>query len=365
MTADVSMARGREPFDAAALVRAAGEGDAARVESLLAAGADVNAALEGGETALIRAASKGRVEVVRRLLEAGAAPDAEREDGFTALSVAVFFGHAEIVRALLEGGADPTARGRLGATAARWALLSGHGEIAELLRSHAAPGEAAPALFPEEGTFRPVVPLSKLDGRVADSASGVEDETREQEVVTVVRPRVSTPVAAPAVRPKLPRQPWSLTVLLLGLSVIAGVAAGAYLLRGWGTETQPPPPAVEASAEAENHPPAPAPSVVETKNEVAKETKSERASVVKSDPKPAPEENRRAPKSDPPARSEASTAPRPAPTKADAARRAAPVAVRRAQRTEARATNVSAREDSAPVFTPKTSGKSSRVVPWP
>lgn len=215
---NASTASGRELIDARALVRAAGEPDASRVESLLRAGADVNSATESGETPLIRAASKGHAAVVRALLAAGSDPNAEREDGFTALGVAVFFGYADVVQALLEGGADPSAKGRLGASAEKWARFSGFEEIAVMLRSatsgaqaSAAGGEesGAHAFFPAEGTFSPVVPLSELhaspssegvepaataevDERVSPLVESEELEPKEVEVITVIRPRAGS-----------------------------------------------------------------------------------------------------------------------------------------------------------------------------
>ncbi|HEX5707707.1 MAG TPA: ankyrin repeat domain-containing protein [Pyrinomonadaceae bacterium] len=282
---NASMASGREPIDARALVRAAGDGDAARVESLLAAGADANSVTESGETPLIRAASKGHADIVRLLLSAGADPNAEREDGFTALGVAVFFGYADVVRALIEGGADPSAKGRLGASAEKWARFSGFAEIAEMLRGAKGWEEADVQFFPSAGTFSPVVPLSEVhaapsseevaaadrtaevDGRalVVEERGGVE--SKEPEVATVVRPRASAetppPVTqsvesqSPATRPRTSpavvppstrapqspasppsatrakgiRRPWPLTVAVLAVSLTAGLAAGSYLMR--------------------------------------------------------------------------------------------------------------------------------------
>lgn len=301
---NASTAKGREQSDAAALLGAAGAGDAARVESLLAAGADVNATSESGETALIRAASKGRLDVVRVLLAAGADANAEREDGFTALGVAVFVGHPEIVRALLAAGADPSA-GRLGTAAEKWALFSGFTEIAEMLRDPArAPravrGEAGPGArvyFPDKGTFSPVVPLTNLDGpspAAPPAGEGVvvtNQESEEPEAVTLVRPRknddnaalppepeppskpesplrLEPPTPAPPVKPaaraQSPARSWPVMVIVLALSLAAGATTGALLLRSWRPaerlQTSPPPespaPVVDAGAQQSQPPPA-------------------------------------------------------------------------------------------------------------
>lgn len=112
--------------DARALFGAAGEGDAAAVARLLAAGASADARLApGGETPLMRAAARGHEDVARVLLGAGADASAQRADGFTPLILAVFFGHEGVVRLLVEHGADARAHTSLGTTAGRWAASRG------------------------------------------------------------------------------------------------------------------------------------------------------------------------------------------------------------------------------------------------
>lgn len=136
-------------------------GDAARVQSLLASGAAVDATFDRGETALMRASARGYADVARVLLEAGADVNARRDDGFTPLILAVFFGQEDVVRLLLEAGADTSARTALGTTAAKWAASRGFKEIAELLKEAEA-SRPARAREPEErpraatGEVRPV-----------------------------------------------------------------------------------------------------------------------------------------------------------------------------------------------------------------
>jgi Ankyrin repeats (3 copies) len=228
------------PEDSRELLKAAGAGDAARAASLIAAGADVNAAHDGGDTPLMRAASKGHGEVVRALLEAGADTSAEREDGFNALALAVLFGYTDVVRALLEGGADASSKGRLGTTAEKWARFSGFDEIVRLLedsRREARPDAraskangaeaSAPVFFPREGNFSSVVPLSEV---------GTPRESRfdEQEETTLVPAR--TRHAAPssmhgAARNRVGRPSWLVLAAVLALSVAAGLIAGTYLIK--------------------------------------------------------------------------------------------------------------------------------------
>jgi len=271
---NASTAQGREPIDTQAWMRAVAEGDAGRVKSLLEAGADVNAVAEGGETALMRAASKGHLGVVQVLLDAGADVHARSENGFTPLSMAVFFGYADVVRALLARGSDPSAPMRLNLTSEKWAQLWGSAEIVDLLNSAAAVrargsaaegvtagGEQAdtrPLLFPDDGQFRPVVPLSEIGGarqagesgaptKAVTAEIGPEENNRaevrrpaqdgrddEQDETTLVPARVSraTPLRpSPAFQPKGVRQSWPVTAVALVLSMTAGLVAGTYLVR--------------------------------------------------------------------------------------------------------------------------------------
>lgn len=125
---------GPEAAAARALAEAAEAGDAARVSSLVASGAFVDARLRGGETPLMRASARGYADVARALLDAGADASARRTDGFTPLILAAFFGHEEVVRLLLERGADASARTGLGTTAEKWAASRGFEGVGSLLR---------------------------------------------------------------------------------------------------------------------------------------------------------------------------------------------------------------------------------------
>jgi len=87
------------------LLKAAENGQTDRVKSLLAAGADVNAADNEGVTALIWATYKGHSQTVKALLHAGADADAKGMDGLTAL-MNVKSGNGKIVQILADGGAD-------------------------------------------------------------------------------------------------------------------------------------------------------------------------------------------------------------------------------------------------------------------
>jgi len=94
-------------------------------------------------------------------------------------------------------------------------------------------------LFPSDGNFSRVVPLTEAGEELAASAVAPEPyepdepEEREDEVVTLVPARVSRgALQARASRPgKGVEQSWGLTAAVLAVSVAAGVAAGAYMIR--------------------------------------------------------------------------------------------------------------------------------------
>jgi ribosomal protein L19E len=88
-----------------ALGIAVSRGHADLMQTLLDAGANVNAVDADGMTALILAAYKGRTDMVEKLLEAGSNIDAKNHDGFTALMIAIGVGQVDVVRALFAAGA--------------------------------------------------------------------------------------------------------------------------------------------------------------------------------------------------------------------------------------------------------------------
>lgn len=267
--------KGQMPTDAQALMRAAGEGDVSRVRSLLAAGADVNAAAEGGETALMRASAKGHLDVVEALLDAGGDVHAKSENGFTPLFMAVFFGHVEVARALLARGSDASEPTRVNTTAEKWARSWGSAEIVKLLdeaveiraRGSAAEGETSdafekagtqPIFFPPDGEIRAVIPLTEIDDarragattppakvgeaetepgedarpEVSRPASGKQDDAPEETTRVPARAaRAAAPRAGHAMRPKGRSQSWAVPLVVLALSLVAGLVAGTYLMK--------------------------------------------------------------------------------------------------------------------------------------
>ena len=120
------------------LIFAAGEGDGAAVERLLASGADPGQRSKDGETPLHVAAIRGDMRTMRALLAAGAEVDARTPKGATIYMTptmwAVYHGHQEFVRALLDAGADPNAADENGKTLLAMSKEARQSEIEDLLR---------------------------------------------------------------------------------------------------------------------------------------------------------------------------------------------------------------------------------------
>jgi uncharacterized protein len=91
------------------LLRECHRGHLARVERLVAEGADGNCRGKYGWTPLHHAAGQGHVDVVRFLLAAGARATLRTDDGAPTMFFACVQGHAEVVELLLAAGGDPNA----------------------------------------------------------------------------------------------------------------------------------------------------------------------------------------------------------------------------------------------------------------
>jgi uncharacterized protein len=95
--------------------------DAALVELLVAAGADVKRANRYGVQPLWLAAVNGSPKVVTLLLRAGADPNTTMSGGETVTMTAARTGNAEALKALIESGADVSVKDARGQTALMWA----------------------------------------------------------------------------------------------------------------------------------------------------------------------------------------------------------------------------------------------------
>jgi len=143
--ARAQLARLAVPFTAAALVEAAGRGDGAAVELLLAAGMNPNEAADtaaGRLSPLYAAAWEDRAGIVERLLRAGA--DANNDAGGYGLLAAVHSGNPAILRMLLARGAPAEVLDYAVAAAAR----QGHLALLEILADYGAyAGKVSPAVL--------------------------------------------------------------------------------------------------------------------------------------------------------------------------------------------------------------------------
>ena len=144
--ADVDAA---QPDGATALHWAAYRDDHETAALLLDAGTDVNATNELGATPLWLAADNGSAVMVERLLEAGADPDIALHNGETPVMTASRTGNADAVRHLAARGADLNAKERSRAqTALMWAVAQGHHEVIEVLLAHGARVDARSRIRP-------------------------------------------------------------------------------------------------------------------------------------------------------------------------------------------------------------------------
>ena len=117
----------------APLHRAASYGDVARVQALMADGADINARDRYGRTPLFKAAQKGHMRVVELLVEAKADVDIKDEDGCTALFTALDHQHVDIAKLLIAGGAKVKTKDKGGITPLHRAAETGRLAIVQFL----------------------------------------------------------------------------------------------------------------------------------------------------------------------------------------------------------------------------------------
>jgi ankyrin repeat protein len=106
------------------------------VQTLIAAGADVNQANEDGETPMYAASYNGHLEVVQALIAAGADVNQADNNDCTPISIASRAsskGHLEVVQALIAAGADVNHADDEGSTPMYWASYNGHLEVVQAL----------------------------------------------------------------------------------------------------------------------------------------------------------------------------------------------------------------------------------------
>jgi ankyrin repeat protein len=121
-----------------ALIIAAGEDDGEIAAALLKQGADVNAMSGDGSSALMYAAMEGNADIVKMLLAQGAEVNASDNLGQTALIKASADGHETIVEILAAGGADINLKDKIGISAVMKSMINGHSEITGILMKRGA-----------------------------------------------------------------------------------------------------------------------------------------------------------------------------------------------------------------------------------
>src|SRR5665213_3149696 len=113
--------------------------DLAKVNKLLAAGADAKAANRYGITPLYLACQNADPAMIERLLKAGVDPNAVTTEGETALMTVARTGVVEAAKVLLDHGAKVDAREEWhGQTALMWAVDEQHAAMAKELIAHGA-----------------------------------------------------------------------------------------------------------------------------------------------------------------------------------------------------------------------------------
>lgn len=110
-------------------------GQPAAVKTLIAAGADVNAAAKNAlKVAALHAAVAGRnMDIVKAVIAAGADVNAQQQAGFRPMHEAGTRANRELAELLIAHGADPTLRADDGKSAIDLAREKGHTEFADWL----------------------------------------------------------------------------------------------------------------------------------------------------------------------------------------------------------------------------------------
>jgi ankyrin repeat protein len=128
-----TMADGFAQDQGARLVAAAAAGRLAEVQSLIAAGAPLEARDGQGNSALLIAVDRNHPEIVRALIAAGASVNAQAANADTPWLLAGARGRTAMLEAMLPAGPDLSIRNRFGGNALIPACERGHVETIRLL----------------------------------------------------------------------------------------------------------------------------------------------------------------------------------------------------------------------------------------
>lgn len=257
------------------------------------------------------------------------------------------------------------------------------GSAAEGMTEGSEQVDAPPLLFPADGQFRPVVPLSEIDetwaagestppeesadAEVVHPPPGVRDEQDETTLIPLRVSRATTPRRSLAFRPKGVRQSWPIPAFALALSVIAGLIVGTYLIGSrWSVETlRPAPQPYDTSAPVKTETMAASDTPVAIAGGAeAKDNKvvSRDESALKFAPKTTAPASQHASVDEPPDRTAGATKNTSPPTKSP---RRDTAQTRRAHVIEEPSTNSALPEHSLPISSPPPSAKSRKVIQWP
>ena len=114
------------------------EGDAGRLDGLIAQGLPVNVRNDKGDSLIMLASYHGQLDSVRVLLQAGADPNIANDQGQTPLAGVAYKGYLEIAKLLLAHGAAVDGNSPDGKTPLMLAAMFNRVDILHLLLAHGA-----------------------------------------------------------------------------------------------------------------------------------------------------------------------------------------------------------------------------------
>lgn len=179
-------------FGGTAMTRAAYLGNIKILETLIAAGADVNRKSAAGETPLCYAVRGGNIATVEFLLKHDADPNLREKSGMTPLMLAASWGRPSVTRLLLDNGADPETE-----------MLPGTGQTAlNAARDHLDTEQRTGNRPHEVAEFKEVIKL--LENYEQEKKTAAENKARAEEaaLARINDPRLQHDIPA--------RRPWKL-----------------------------------------------------------------------------------------------------------------------------------------------------------
>ena len=136
--ADTNSLNAQDANNTTPLILAAIQGHLDIVKALVAAGADVNLATDGGLTPLHCAVNKDFHEMARYLIKKGANVNAITAKGSTSLHWAAYNKNYSLCKLLIQAGANVNVKAATGFTPLHWAAYTDAADIVTLLITHGA-----------------------------------------------------------------------------------------------------------------------------------------------------------------------------------------------------------------------------------